>query len=60
MDGKPYGSTPLPEAISLRAGAHLVRVQHPGFEVWERQVTIRAGESQKLLVDLTTQGVRKK
>ena len=60
VDGKPFGSTPLSEAISLRAGAHLVRVQHPGFEVLERQVTIRAGESQKLVVNLPTQGVRKK
>jgi len=60
VDGKPFGSTPLSEAISLRAGAHLVRVQHPAFEVLERQVTIRSGESQKVVLNLNTQGVRKK
>ncbi|HLA77037.1 MAG TPA: protein kinase [Vicinamibacteria bacterium] len=58
VDGELKGSTPL-NAISLLAGAHQVRIKHPGYEILERQVLIRAGQQERLVVDLTTHGVRK-
>ncbi len=59
VDGELRGSTPL-DAMSLPAGTHLVRIQHPGFEVLERRVEVRPGQRERLVVDLTTQGVPKK
>ena len=58
VDGRVVGTTPL-DHITLPAGAHLVRVRHPLYEVFERPVTIRPGETAKMVVDLPTQGVRK-
>jgi type II secretory pathway component PulL len=58
VDGRVIGTTPL-DHITLPAGAHVVRVRHPLYEVFERPVTIRPGETAKMVVDLPTQGVRK-
>jgi hypothetical protein len=59
VDGREAGSTPL-EAIALAPGPHIVRINNALFEEIEKRVTIRPGETEKLVVDLTTQGVRKK
>jgi serine/threonine-protein kinase len=58
VDGKLIGDTPL-DRISLSAGPHLVRVRHPAYEVWERQVIIRPGQTEKVLVDFVAQGTRR-
>jgi serine/threonine-protein kinase len=58
VDGRVIGTTPL-DHITLPAGSHVVRVRHPLYEVWERPVSIRAGETAKMVVDLPAQGVRK-
>jgi serine/threonine-protein kinase len=58
VDGRVIGTTPL-DHITLTAGAHVVRVRHPLYEVFERPVSIRPGETAKMVVDLPTQGVRK-
>jgi serine/threonine-protein kinase len=58
VDGRVIGTTPL-DRITLTAGAHVLRVRHPLYEVWERPVSIRPGETAKMVVDLPTQGVRK-
>jgi serine/threonine-protein kinase len=58
VDGRVIGTTPL-DRITLPAGTHAVRVRHPLYEVWERPVSIRPGETAKMVVDLPTQGVRK-
>ena len=58
IDGRLIGTTPL-ERIPLAAGMHVVRVRHPSFELWERPVSIRPGETSRLVVDLPTDGVRK-
>jgi serine/threonine-protein kinase len=58
VDGRVIGTTPL-DHITLPAGSHVVRVRHPLYEVWERPVSIRSGETAKMVVDLPTQGVRK-
>ena len=58
VDGRVIGTTPL-DHITLPAGTHVVRVRHPLYEVFERPVSIRPGETAKMVVDLPTQGVRK-
>ena len=58
VDGRVIGTTPL-DRITLPAGPHMLRVRHPLYEVWERPVAIRSGETAKMVVDLPTQGVRK-
>ena len=58
VDGRVIGTTPL-DHITLPAGSHVVRVRHPLYEVWERPVSVRSGETAKMVVDLPTQGVRK-
>jgi serine/threonine protein kinase len=58
VDGRVIGTTPL-DRITLPAGTHVLRVRHPLYEVWERPVSIRSGETAKMVVDLPTQGVRK-
>lgn len=59
VDGASMGLTPL-NRITLSAGSHKVRLTHPAFEPLERTVVVRTGETFKLVVDLTTEGVRKK
>jgi len=58
VDGTGMGTTPL-DTISLKAGVHTVIVQHPSYEPIERRVTIRAGQTERLVVDFPAQGTRK-
>jgi hypothetical protein len=58
VDGRVIGTTPI-DRISLPVGAHTVRVRHPLYEPWERAVTIRSGQVERVLVDLPAQGVKK-
>lgn len=46
LDGSPLGSAELP------AGRHLLRVEHWGFEPWDRVVNITAGSKQRIVVEL--------
>jgi serine/threonine-protein kinase len=59
VDGKAIGSTPL-DRLTLAAGSHLVRVHFPGYEPVERRVLVRPGQTEKLVVDFNTEGVRSK
>jgi eukaryotic-like serine/threonine-protein kinase len=58
VDGTGMGTTPL-DTISLKSGVHTVVVQHPSYEPIERKVTIRAGQTERLVVDFAAQGTRK-
>jgi PEGA domain-containing protein len=58
LDGRSVGSTPLDKMV-LGAGPHTVRVRHPLYEIVERRVVVRAGELEKVLVNLPAEGVRK-
>ena len=42
-----------------RPGVHRVRVRHPSYEVWEREVTLRAGQTERVVVDFPASGVKK-
>ena len=58
VDGRVIGTTPL-DRITLAAGTHVLTIRHPLYEVWEKPVSIRPGETAKMVVDLPTQGIRK-
>jgi serine/threonine-protein kinase len=58
IDGRPVGTTPL-DRLLLAAGAHAVAVRHPLYEPWEGRVTIRPGQTERLVVDFPAQGRRR-
>jgi len=58
VDGAGMGTTPL-DTLTLKSGVHTVVVQHPSYEPIERKVTIRAGRTERLVVDFAAQGTRK-
>jgi eukaryotic-like serine/threonine-protein kinase len=58
VDGRLVGQTPL-DRIPLSAGVHRVRIRHPSYEVWEREVTLRSGQTEKVTVDFPADGVRR-
>jgi serine/threonine-protein kinase len=58
VDGAVVGTTPL-DRLPLAAGPHTVRIRHPAFEIVERRVVIRPGQTERLVVDLAAEGVRK-
>jgi serine/threonine-protein kinase len=58
VDGMGVGTTPL-DTIPLRSGVHTVVVQHPSYEPIERKVTIRAGQTERIVVDFPAQGSRR-
>ena len=58
VDGVPVGQTPL-GAVPLEAGPHQVLLAHPDYQPYPRRVTIRGGETMRLVVDLTVDAVRR-
>jgi serine/threonine-protein kinase len=59
VDGVPRGQTPLGR-ITLPPGPHAVLLTHPAFQPYPRRVTVRPGETLRLVVDLPTDGVRRR
>jgi len=58
VDGRSVGTTPL-DRVTLAAGAHVIRIRHPAYEPVERRVTVRPGQTEKVVVDFSAAGVRK-
>ena len=58
LDGESIGVVSLRE-IPLSAGPHAVRILHPDYEPLQRKLTILAGVTQKLVLDLSEKGIRK-
>ena len=58
IDSVPVGQTPF-AGITLRTGPHVVTLTHPDYQLYQRRVTIRSGETSRLVVDLSTEGVRR-
>jgi serine/threonine protein kinase len=58
IDGELVGTTPM-KAVPLSAGLHTVRLLHPSFQPFQRKVTIRAGTTTKLEVDLELDAIAK-
>ena len=59
VDGVVIGQTPLGH-IPLPVGSHDVLLTHPDFQPFPRRVTIRAGQTFRLTVNLPTDGVRRR
>jgi serine/threonine-protein kinase len=58
VDGRVVGQTPL-DRMPLSAGVHRVRIRHPSYEVWERDVTVRSGQLERVVVDFPASGLKK-
>jgi serine/threonine-protein kinase len=58
IDGRMVGTTPL-DRISLSAGTHAVSVRHPLYEQWDGRVTIRPGQTERVVVDFPSAGRRR-
>ena len=58
IDNETFGMTPLAR-ITLQTGPHVVVLTHPEYQPYSRLVTIRPGETSRLVVDLITEGVRR-
>ena len=58
VDGRSVGTTPF-DRLTLPAGIHTVTIRHPSYEAWEGRITIRAGQTERLVVDFPAQGRRK-
>jgi serine/threonine-protein kinase len=58
IDDVPVGQTPL-KALPLPPGPHSVLLTHPNYQPFPRRVTIRSGETFRLEVNLSSDGVRR-
>ena len=58
LDGRSVGTTPL-DRLSLPSGTHTLTVRHPLYEPFEGRVTIRAGQTERVVVDFPAQGRRR-
>jgi hypothetical protein len=56
IDGRVVGTTPL-DKIPLPAGRHQLSLRHPSYQPIEREIAIVAGQTERLLLDLTVEGV---
>jgi serine/threonine-protein kinase len=57
LDGMRLGTTPL-APVALAPGTYTARLEHPDFKPLQRKVTIRAGETTPLRLDLRQDAVR--
>jgi serine/threonine-protein kinase len=58
IDGKDIGETPI-DKLQLSAGIHVVRIRNPGYEPIERRPLIQSGQTERVVVDLSKEGVKK-
>jgi hypothetical protein len=58
VDGRRLDAGPI-GTISLEPGKHVVRFEHPDYQTVQRKVTIRAGETVELIVDLPEEALPK-
>ena len=55
LDGERVGKTPSCDIPDLLPSEHRVRVEHEGYDPWERSVLVRAGEDSTMAVTLVRQ-----
>ena len=58
VDGRLVGTTPM-DRVPLQAGSHTLSLRHPAYEALVRSVTIKPGETTKLVIDLAAEGVKR-
>ena len=59
VDGVHRGQTPLAR-LEVTPGAHQVVLSHPDYQPWVRRVSVAAGETLRLDVDLRVDAVRRR
>jgi hypothetical protein len=59
VDDKEIGTTPFDEPLELPAGRHVLRLVHPDYYPLRREVTIAAGETAELRLDLAWEGFKR-
>lgn len=52
LDGKLLGVSPLPEAILVDAGGHVLEVEHAGYRSMRKPVTLAGGDDSKVGISL--------
>ena len=57
IDGMYWGSTPTAELKRIKDGEHTVVVRKRGFKLWERTISIAAGEGRAVHADLEAEAV---
>jgi serine/threonine-protein kinase len=58
VDGRLVGTTPL-DRLNLPSGTHVITVRHPLYEPWEGRVSVRAGQTERVVVDFPAAGRRR-
>ena len=58
MDGTSLGTVSIRE-IPVAPGAHVVRILHPDFKPLQRKVTVEAGATERVVIDLAEKGIRR-
>jgi hypothetical protein len=59
VDGEKIGTTPLEAPLELSVGKHALGLEHPDYFPLNREVTVQAGETTRVEIDLTWEGFKK-
>jgi hypothetical protein len=51
IDGQDAGDSPV-ERLDLAPGVHVIRVERPGYEIYERRVRLRPAKTESLRIFL--------
>lgn len=52
IDGEYWGSTPTANLTRIDAGAHTILIKKPGYQAWERKITLAAGDDRTVSAEL--------
>jgi serine/threonine protein kinase/archaellum component FlaG (FlaF/FlaG flagellin family) len=45
IDGRYVETTPIAEALQVSAGSHLVKLENPSFQTWQKRINFKPGET---------------
>jgi serine/threonine protein kinase len=52
IDGKYYETTPIARPLEVQAGAHSVRLENPNFQVWQKNINFKPGQTVSMDIKL--------
>jgi hypothetical protein len=58
LDGRSLGRVGARD-VSVEAGPHTLRIQHPDYEPLQRKVTVRPGAATQVVLDLAEKAIRR-
>jgi serine/threonine protein kinase len=53
IDGKYIDTTPIAKAIAVPSGNHMVRLDNPGFEPWQKRINFKPGQTVSMDIKLS-------